>query len=95
MATALKVKEAVKESLLGTEEPTQLSAQTRSTFLLHAKKDPESGELYIDKEEFINAIAPPSEDYVCSINPTPIYQHLFPPINCKLTVVFPTAQDKA
>ncbi len=67
MATALKVKEAVKESLLGTEEPTQLSAQTRSTFLLHAKKDPESGELYMGREEFVNAIAPPTEDYVSSV----------------------------
>lgn len=67
MATALKVKEAVKESLLGTEEPAQLSAQTRSTFLLHAKKDPKSGESYMGRDEFINAIAPPTEDYVCSI----------------------------
>jgi solute carrier family 25 (mitochondrial aspartate/glutamate transporter), member 12/13 len=81
MATALKVKEAVKESLLGTEEPTQLSAQTRSTFLLHAKKDPESGESYMGREEFINAIAPPTEDYVCS-NPRPIYQKLPPPDIC-------------
>jgi solute carrier family 25 (mitochondrial aspartate/glutamate transporter), member 12/13 len=62
MATALKV----KDSLLGTEQPTQLSAQTRSTFLLHARKDSESGEPYMGKEEFINAIAPITEDYVCS-----------------------------
>jgi solute carrier family 25 (mitochondrial aspartate/glutamate transporter), member 12/13 len=65
MATALKVKEAVKESLLGTEEQTQLSAQARTQFLLHAKRDKESGDLYMGKEEFVNAIAPPTEDYVC------------------------------
>jgi solute carrier family 25 (mitochondrial aspartate/glutamate transporter), member 12/13 len=65
-ATAVKVKEAVKESLLGTEDPTLLSTQTRSTFLLHAKKDPEAGEYYMGEEEFINAIAPKGEDYVRS-----------------------------
>lgn len=64
MAIALKVKEAVKESLLGTEEQSQLSAQTRTTFLLHAKRDTESGELYMGKDEFVNAIAPLTEDYV-------------------------------
>jgi solute carrier family 25 aspartate/glutamate transporter 12/13 len=67
MATALKVKEAVKESLLGTEDPTLLSTQTRTTFLLNSKKDPETGESYMGKEEFINAIAPKTEDYVCSV----------------------------
>jgi solute carrier family 25 (mitochondrial aspartate/glutamate transporter), member 12/13 len=76
MATALKVKGAVKESLLGTEEQTQLSAQTRATFLLHAKKDPESGELYMGREEFINAIAPPTEDYVCLV-PHRSNQHMY------------------
>jgi solute carrier family 25 (mitochondrial aspartate/glutamate transporter), member 12/13 len=67
MATVVKVKEAVKESLLGTEEPIVLPAQTRSTFMLHAKKDSETGEYYMGEEEFINAIAPKGEDYVCSI----------------------------
>jgi hypothetical protein len=68
MATVSKVKEAVKESLLGTEEPEgiKLSAQTRATFLQHARKDEESGELVMAEEEFVNAIAPKNEDYVSS-----------------------------
>ncbi|KAG6034008.1 hypothetical protein E4U41_006725 [Claviceps citrina] len=60
------IKEAVKETLVGTttEEPgTQLSAQSRARFNSHAVKDPETGELYMGHEEFINAIAPADEDY--------------------------------
>ncbi|RFU25638.1 hypothetical protein B7463_g10710, partial [Scytalidium lignicola] len=59
------VKGAVKESLLGTSEPTtfQLSAQTKAAFEKHAKRDPETGELYMGEEEFVNAIAPKDEDY--------------------------------
>lgn len=58
------VKEAVKESLVGVEEPVQLSAQTRARFTSHAIKDPETGELYLGPEQFISAIAPKDEDYV-------------------------------
>ncbi|GAB0135607.1 hypothetical protein EsDP_00003939 [Epichloe bromicola] len=60
------VKETVKETLVGTatEEPgSQLSAQSRARFNSHAVKDPETGELYMGQEEFINAIAPKDEDY--------------------------------
>lgn len=60
------VKETVKETLVGTatEEPgSQLSAQSRARFNSHAAKDPETGELYMGQEEFINAIAPKDEDY--------------------------------
>ncbi|KAK2603698.1 mitochondrial aspartate-glutamate transporter agc1 [Conoideocrella luteorostrata] len=60
------VKETVKETLVGTatEEPgSQLSAQSRARFNSHAVKDPESGELYMGQEQFINAIAPKDEDY--------------------------------
>lgn len=64
MTSVSSVKEAVKESLVGTEEPAQLSAQTKARFNSHAIKDPESGELYLGPEEFINAIAPKDEDYV-------------------------------
>lgn len=64
-ATASVVKEAVKESFMGTEEPAaQLSAQTKLRFTNNAVKDPESGELYMGPEEFINAVAPSGEDYV-------------------------------
>jgi solute carrier family 25 aspartate/glutamate transporter 12/13 len=66
-ATAAVVKEAVKESLLGTDEPAaQLSAQTKLRFNNNAVKDPETGELYMGPEEFINAVAPSGEDYVSS-----------------------------
>ncbi len=59
------VKEQVKESLLGKEEPgVQMSAQTRARFTSNARKDEESGELVMGEEEFINAIAPLEEDYV-------------------------------
>lgn len=67
MVTATKVKLAVKESLLGSEDPSKLSAQTRAAFLSHARKDGETGELYMGEEEFIDAIAPKKEDYVSSI----------------------------
>ncbi|KIX98929.1 uncharacterized protein Z520_05390 [Fonsecaea multimorphosa CBS 102226] len=56
------VTEAVKESLLGSSAPSSLSTESRMTFLRHANKD-EDGELYMNEEDFINAIAPPEEDY--------------------------------
>lgn len=63
------VKEAVKETLVGSHEPAQLSAQTRARFNRYAVKDPETGELYLGPEQFIDAIAPPNEDYVsCSLS---------------------------
>ncbi|KAL2119524.1 hypothetical protein VTJ04DRAFT_6485 [Mycothermus thermophilus] len=57
------VKEAVKETLVGSQEPAQLSAQTRARFNRHAVKDPETGELFLGPEQFVDAIAPPNEDY--------------------------------
>jgi solute carrier family 25 aspartate/glutamate transporter 12/13 len=57
------VKEAVKESLLGSTESPQLSHQARSNFIRHAQKD-ENGDLFMDKENFIDAVAPKQEDYV-------------------------------
>lgn len=68
MSKAVAVKEAVKESLIGSEEPVQVSAQVKARFNQNAVKDSESGELLMGPEEFINAIAPPNEDYV---SPTP------------------------
>lgn len=59
------VKEQVSEALLGTTDEPQLSQQTRENFLKHSVQDAESGERYLGEEEFINAIAPESEDYVC------------------------------
>ncbi|GAM83410.1 hypothetical protein ANO11243_013980 [Dothideomycetidae sp. 11243] len=65
MATAVKeAKESLKESLLGSEEPdTQPSNQTRAAFEQHARQDEESGERYMGEHEFVDAIAPPGEDY--------------------------------
>jgi solute carrier family 25 aspartate/glutamate transporter 12/13 len=64
MSKVATVKEAVKEKLVGSHEPEQLSAQTKVRFNRHAVKDPETGELYLGPEQFIDAIAPPHEDYV-------------------------------
>jgi solute carrier family 25 aspartate/glutamate transporter 12/13 len=66
MAELTKAKEVVKEKLLGTQlaEDVQLSVQSKATFDKNARRDPESGELFMGEEEFINAIAPEGEDYV-------------------------------
>lgn len=64
MSTATTVKEAVKETLVGSEDPIQLSAQSKARFTAHAIKDAETGELYMGADEFINAVAPKDEDYV-------------------------------
>ncbi|KAM0435167.1 hypothetical protein ACHAPT_003257 [Fusarium lateritium] len=55
--------EAVKESLVGTHEPEQLSAHSKARFIKHAVKDAESGDLYLGPDEFINAVAPKGEDF--------------------------------
>lgn len=67
MAQMTAVKEAVKDSLVGSEESSQVSAQTRARFTANAIKDPETGELYMGPDEFIAAVAPPSEDYVSTV----------------------------
>ncbi|KAK1754716.1 calcium-binding mitochondrial carrier protein [Echria macrotheca] len=65
MSKVAKVKEAVKETLVGSEEsePALLSLQTKARFNSYAIKDPETGELFLGPDEFINAVAPPNEDY--------------------------------
>ncbi|KAI1462264.1 mitochondrial carrier [Annulohypoxylon moriforme] len=63
MSTSTTVKEAVKESLLGSEEPVKLSSSHRASFLNNAAKDEQTGELYMGPDEFIAAIAPPEQDY--------------------------------
>ena len=55
---------AVKESFLGTTREPQLSAQTKATFDRNARQDEATGEFFMSEEEFVNAIAPTSEDYV-------------------------------
>jgi hypothetical protein len=60
------VAETVKESLLGTSQPEQLSPSSRTTFLKHARRDEDNDELYMGEEEFVNAIAPAEQNYVSS-----------------------------
>lgn len=76
------MKEAVKESLIGSEDPVHVSAQARARFNAHSVKDPESGELIMGPDEFINAVAPTDEDYV---------SHAFPlaPSNFPLRCITP------
>jgi hypothetical protein len=73
------VAETVKESLLGTSQPEELSPSSRTTFLKHARRDEDTDELYMGEEEFVNAIAPPDQDYV-SLNVPYCAADLQPPI---------------
>jgi len=68
MSTATVVKESLKEVLVGTEEEPQLSQQTRLDFMRHAMKDEGSDEYYMNEEQFIGAVAPEAEDYVCDFS---------------------------
>ena len=63
MATA---KQAIKESLLGTTREPELSQQTKATFDRNARQDEATGDSYMTEEDFVNAIAPASENYVSS-----------------------------
>ena len=64
MSKTATVKEAVKETLVGVEEHAELSAKNRASFHKHAQKDPQTGDAYMTEEAFVDAIAPPDEDYV-------------------------------
>lgn len=61
MATA---KIAIKESLLGTTQEPGLSLQSKATFDRHARQDEETKEPFMIEEDFVDAIAPDSENYV-------------------------------
>ena len=61
------VTEAVKESLIGTVTPGELSPTSRVIFLQYAKQDGDDEERYMGEEEFLNAIAPQEEDYVSHV----------------------------
>ena len=63
MATA---KQAVKETLLGTTREPELSQQTKATFDRNSRQDEATGDTYMTEEDFVNAIAPASENYVSS-----------------------------
>ena len=61
MATA---KTAIKESLLGATLEPEISSQSKATFDRNSRQDEETGERYMSEEDFVNAVAPASEDYV-------------------------------
>ena len=61
MATV--VADSVKESLLGSTTPDILSASSRTAFLKFARRD-EDGQPHMTEEDFVDAIAPPDQDYV-------------------------------
>lgn len=89
------VTEKVKESLVGVDDEPQLSSTTRTMFHKHAVEDPETAQRYMTEKEFVDAIAPASEDYV-SINAGIVtldqhLQHIRPvKLSRILTVVFST-----
>ena len=64
------VKEQVVESLLGTTAEPQLTTETRANFMKHALKDEQTGDYFLDEQSFIDAIAPPTEDYVSRLPET-------------------------
>lgn len=61
--TSEELKEALKEKILGSEAPESVSSESKTTFLKHASLE-ENGELFMTQDDFIDAIAPPEEDYV-------------------------------
>lgn len=70
MAQMSAVKEAVKDSLVGSEDAgLQMSTQTRARFMSNAIKDPATGELYLGNDEFVKAVTPKNEDFVSSSAP--------------------------
>lgn len=65
------VKEALKETLVGTTREPELTQEIRATFDRHARKDEANGESYMERTEFVDAIAPRNEDYVSFSGPNP------------------------
>ena len=66
MATEPSVMAETKEISVIAEISTdvQINASSKSIFDKYARKDAQTGELYMGEEEFINAIAPIGEDYL-------------------------------
>lgn len=65
------VKEALKETLVGTTKEPELTQEIQATFDRHARHDEATGEFYMEKEGFVDAIAPKNEDYVSFSSPSP------------------------
>lgn len=64
------IKATVKESLIGSsdDQSQPVPQQMKANFYRHARKDEQTGELFMSEEDFVNAVAPVQEDYV-SRNP--------------------------
>ena len=72
------VKTAVKQSLLGSEQEPDLSLQTRATFEKYSTQDEATGEAFMKEDDFVNAIAPESENYVSFVCCQKAYLQDFP-----------------
>ncbi|KAF2086184.1 mitochondrial carrier [Saccharata proteae CBS 121410] len=57
------VKDKVAESLLGATQEPGLSEQAKANFYKHAVRDEQTGEHYLGEHQFVDAVAPESEDY--------------------------------
>ena len=63
---AATVKETIKQELVGTTSDvvdTPVTAEARTAFMKYAKQD-ENGDMYLDKDSFLDMIAPEGQDYV-------------------------------
>lgn len=63
LPAAESIKESLKETLLGSEAPEGVPSESRARFLHYASLE-EEGQLFMSLDDFVNAIAPPDEDYV-------------------------------
>lgn len=67
MSKVSTVKEVVKDTLVGHEDqPPESSTHYKAKFTKFAKKDADTGELFLGPEEFVDAVAPSDEDFVGS-----------------------------
>ncbi|KAK4987574.1 mitochondrial aspartate-glutamate transporter agc1 [Elasticomyces elasticus] len=57
------IEDTVEEKLVETEEEADIPVQTRLDFSQYALKDQETGEEYMTEREFIDAVAPETEDH--------------------------------
>jgi hypothetical protein len=69
MSKVSTVKEVVKDTLVGHEDqPPESSSHYKAKFTKFARKDAETGELFLGPEEFVDAVAPSDEDFVGSFS---------------------------
>lgn len=77
-------KEAVKETILGSDESSQKSSsfseETHARFEKHAHRDEETGELFLSPEEFIDVVTEGGEDFVSQ---TTLRIHVYDTYQCQ------------